>query len=245
MKKILTLFALALPSFFFAQGFAFGVKGGLSMATQKWDNSFERDPLFAHHVALFIESASDENFALWASGGWHRRGSAIRNRLFSTNGAASFVRKFEFDNASLAIGAKKRFPPLGEKIYSYYTIGLRGDYAVKNNLNRLATEVTACEVAFLPFDDGTTVRKLTAGAVLGIGSEVRFGELVGAIFELTVNPDFTNQYNQIALPGIILPPGCSFNGPGQNISIPQRKIRNTTVELSVGLRLLRKIEYVD
>lgn len=45
----------------FAQSYAFGIKGGMTAGTQKWDNNFQREPLFRYHIAGFIESHSDQD----------------------------------------------------------------------------------------------------------------------------------------------------------------------------------------
>jgi hypothetical protein len=84
------------------------------------------------------------------------------------------------------------------------------------------------------------VQRWMAGFTLGGGVEVDFGELVGAQIQLTVSPDVTPQYRQNAIPNVPDP----WN-PGQNITIPERRIRNTAIELSIGLRLLRKVVLVD
>ena len=42
------------------QGSAFGVKGGLSLGTQKWNN-LDQNVLFAWHGDIYVESLSEEN----------------------------------------------------------------------------------------------------------------------------------------------------------------------------------------
>jgi hypothetical protein len=74
------------------------------------------------------------------------------------------------------------------------------------------------------------------GLTVGGGLEINIRELVGAQIELTLNPDITPQYKQGAIPNVIVP------GQG-TVNIEERRIRNTTIELSVGLRLLRKVIY--
>ena len=77
------------------------------------------------------------------------------------------------------------------------------------------------------------------GVSVGGGLQFEFGELIGGQISLSVNPDLTSQINQP--PGIVSDP---FN-PGQNISISAKRVRNTTLELSFGLRLLKKVILVD
>ncbi len=65
-----------------AQSTAFVIQGGMSMGFQRWDNSFDRQPLFKPHVALSIESVDNENdkTSVFAQIGYHTRGSATRTR---------------------------------------------------------------------------------------------------------------------------------------------------------------------
>ena len=91
MKKIILLFLsisiLGLHEISAQGGTVYGVKGGLTMATQQWDN-FDRQPLLLPHGSIFIESLSEEDaFSLFAQVGYHPKGSAIRNvNLFDRNG---------------------------------------------------------------------------------------------------------------------------------------------------------------
>ncbi|MBP6812833.1 MAG: hypothetical protein KA138_14995, partial [Saprospiraceae bacterium] len=72
------------------------------------------------------------------------------------------------------------------------------------------------------------------------GMEFMFSELVGGQIQLSVNPDVTPQYRQNAIPNVI-----DLCNPGSVYNIEERRIRNTTVELSIGLRLLKKVVYVE
>jgi len=88
MKRLALLFLIAgISTTISAQGQIFGLKGGLSAGTQKW-NSFERDPLYATHFAVSMESAElDRKSALYGQIGYHTKGSAIRfQRFFDING---------------------------------------------------------------------------------------------------------------------------------------------------------------
>jgi hypothetical protein len=84
------------------------------------------------------------------------------------------------------------------------------------------------------------VRKFIFGVSVGGGTEWMLSELVGAQLTFWVHPDVTLQYNQPAIPNVIDP-----NNPGVVTTIPERRIRNIALELTLGLRLLRKVEYVD
>ncbi|MBK7429295.1 MAG: hypothetical protein IPI60_20815 [Saprospiraceae bacterium] len=61
---------------------------------------------------------------------------------------------------------------------------------------------------------------------------------MGIILELQVQPDFSRQ---------VFIPTTRWNNPynGQIQQLPEQNIRNLSVELSVGFRLLREIVYED
>ena len=133
-----------------AQGYAFGVKGGLTLATQNWDNSLQRDVAIKYHGIAFIESISEEDqFALFAQAGYHVKGSAIRNRNFPTN-FGQVVRppafEFLFYNISLTLGAKQKFE-LGSSSKWYWLLGVRGDYTLDTNLDEFTQSLISIIVA--------------------------------------------------------------------------------------------------
>ncbi len=247
MKKYLFTFALffCLLMDMTAQGFAWGIKGGPSMALQKWDNT-ERDPLFTYNAILYIESLDDDNaFTLFAQSGYNKRGSAVRIRPFSFADSAGQVRsfqgqttKYEFTNISLAAGAKQKFD-FGIDHKMYYLLGIRGEYTIDTNLDEFE-ERSRASGGFYPFEGA--VQDWNAGFIFGGGLEFRITDLIGAIVELTVNPDFTKQYFHPAIQNVLIP---SFNGQSSNGTLRERSIRNNTIELSVGFRFLRKVEYID
>ena len=245
MKKYLLLVVISICSLpLFAQSSAFGLKGGFTAAFQKWNN-FQRDPLLTWHLISYIESAPEDNsVALFAQLGYHNRGSAIITRPFTYidqntgadrryNGRTT---KYLFRNISLSLGAKQKKAIADDK-FLYYLIGIRGDYTLSTNLgefeelNSLSGSIYYPQKAF--------VRKLNYGLILGGGMEFHFTELVGGIIELTINPDVSKQYEQFPLPNVYYPP------TGNTITVPGRDIRNMTIELTVGFRFLRKVEYID
>lgn len=216
---------------------AFVFKGGLSLGTQKWDNSFERQPLFAYHGALAIESADvySDKYALFAQAGYHVRGSATRFRFNVIGGGANtFRQNFEFHNAVLILGAKQK-KALTDRARYYYFAGLRGEYNISNNLDELREGLDGRFLNTYPSSGG--VNDLVGGVSLGGGIEFDFAELIGGVVELAVHPDFTYQYNSPPFPNVTDP----FTG--QPTTLPQRQIRNVTIELSVGIKLVRKVIY--
>lgn len=222
-----------------AQGTAYTIKGGLTLGVQKW-NGFEQGPLFKYHGAISAESLDETSlFSLYAQAGYHLKGSALRNGNFfdqNNNFYRLPAQEFIFKNISLVLGAKRKYE-MSDVMKSYYLFGLRGDYTIGTNLDKykLANEYNGG----LYYPDNNFVRKWNYGVALGGGLEFTFGELVGGVLELTVNPDFSYQYKQPTIPNVRDP------YTGQNRSIPERTIRNVTFEISAGFRLLRKVEYVD
>lgn len=241
MKKILLL-SLLLSSSFIAigqGGYYFGVKGGLCVGFQNW-SGFEQDPAYKYQGDLFIENRTEgDRFGVFAQLGYHVRGSALRNRTYnSVFGGITRppAREFLFNNAVLGLGGKQKFD-FGKSSKLFYSFGVRLEYTINTNLGEYA-EINQI-LKYYPFDDNTFIRKINYGILAGGGMELEVSEFFGLILELTVNPDFSNQYMQPAIPNVIDPYS------GQTRTLPERKIRNLSIELSLGFRFLRKVEYID
>lgn len=237
---ILCLFVTVSGSLWGQGGYYFGVKGGLSVGIQNWNN-FEQDPLFKYHGDLFIESYTDAALVLFAQLGYHVKGSALRNRLYfnPVNGLNQApAKEFLFNNASLVLGAKQKFDWGSDSKY-YYSMGLRADYTLSTNLSEYSA-YNAQYPGYYPFDNSTYIRSFMYGISFGGGAEFTLSDYFGITVDLTVNPDLSFQYIQPSFPTSVRNPYT-----GQYITIQERKIRNITIELSVGLRFLREIEYID
>ncbi|MBK6619967.1 MAG: hypothetical protein IPH04_06565 [Saprospirales bacterium] len=234
----LALLLLAFAATSWAQnGSAFGVKGGPTMGFQKW-NDFQQQPLFRYHGIVFIESLGDN--VLFAQAGYHVKGSALRYLRFtnpvSGNVGTAPAQDFQFRNASLTIGAKKKHQIGRGETRAYYMLGLRGDYTINTNLK----DYDDPNFPFLTtFPTDQWVRRLNYGMTLGGGFEMPFGELVGGILEFTFNPDLSRQYNQPAIENVYDP----YTGTNRNVS--ERRIINITFEVTLGLRFLQIVEYID
>lgn len=246
MKKnwILSAWALLLCAQLAGQdGYAFGIKGGPVLATQNWSN-LQRQPAVGPHAILFIESLSDVNdMALFAQVGYHVRGSALQRRNFfdiSGNVFTLNAQKFRFNNLALTIGAKQKFNIGSSSNSWYYLFGLRGEYNISTNLAEF-TEFNLRNPSFAiyPYDDPNFIRRITYGITGGAGLEFPFSEYVGGLLEFTINPDFSSQYAQPAIPNVRDP------YTGNSSTVAERKIRNISMEITLGLRLLRLIEYID
>lgn len=210
-------------------GMYFGPKGGLGIAVQNWDG-YQRNPLIVSHFALYTESLDpDFSGSLYAQIGYHTRGSAIR--AFSFNGV-SFSRGFRFNNIALQLGLKKRFDRAGRWI-PYYNVGVRAEYTVKTNLKRFENSFNL----FYPFE--VYVNKFNYGISFGGGFEYESSEFVIPYFELSVHPDLSLQYRSPALQGGTNP------WTGQPSTVGERRVRNITLELSIGFKFLKKVTYID
>ena len=225
----------------YSQSYAFGVKGGVTAALQSWDN-YGRDPLYNAHWVTFIESADDDKGSVFAQLGYHVKGSAnrpkgrtiyrdLQGNLQEFNPT---VIEYEFYNLSLTAGFKKKYP-FGSN-FAYYLLGIRGDYTVGTNFK----DFEEVNKAFFFFPSDGFVNKWNYGVTAGGGFEFPFSELVRGVLEFTVNPDFSRQYRQPPLNNLI-----NVYDPGQIYSIPERQIKNITLEITLGIRFMNKIEYID
>ncbi|MBC7774496.1 MAG: hypothetical protein H7246_03585 [Phycisphaerae bacterium] len=237
------LFNFVLFGLIAAQSTAYVIQFGPTAGIQKWDNSSGREPLFQYHASLGMESINNEDNkgSFYMQLGYHVKGSATRYRFFNINNntpGGTFTERFKFNNFSFSLGAKQRFKESANGgIRYFYFGGLRGDYTYSTNIDGLIGSDPNKRL-YYPLMGG--VQRWMAGFSVGGGIEFDFSELVGGQIQLSVNPDVTPQYKQIAIPNVPDP----WN-PGQNITIPERRIRNTTVEISIGIRLLRKVVVVE
>lgn len=243
---VVLLFAGMLPGRLSAQSTAFVLGGGSSIGTQKWGNSFDRQPLFAWHGTLGIETVNndDDRSSLFLQLGYHVKGSAVRYWNIQTGG--NYFRaseKFKFNNLSLILGAKQKKPLGSGKSKYFYFGGIRADYTVSTNLDELSAKNQQSNFyaySIYPFEG--FVKKFVGGVSVGGGIQLPLTELIGAELKFSLHPDFTYQYNQPPIPNVII---YDPTRPGQSVTIEQRQIRNTTLELSLCLRFLRKVVYEE
>ena len=230
-----------------AQGFAWGVKGGLTAANQSFNggSSFNNGLLFKYHGALYIESAPEEaTSVLYAQAGYHTRGHARRyQRGVSYNyqtgqlqEVSGFKEEFVFNNLALIVGVKRRGVLNNDR--AFYAIGLRGEYTLKTNLPDGAN-LPGLFSLYYPTKD--FVRKINYGLTLSGGYEFPFSDLIGGFAELSIHPDISRQYFQ---PSIVINSTNPFTGESIG-TIPEQSIRNLTFELTIGFRFLRKVVYID
>jgi hypothetical protein len=213
-----------------SQSYAFGVKAGPSLATQKWNGFGGREPLIRPQLDLFIESQSNvSKSSLFAQLGHHTRGSALRFYAYydqiNMRDVKSQTSNIQFKNIVLGVGAKRKADVgIGQ---AYYMIGLRGEYTYD-------TEMGGYLIAFEGLEN-----KFLFGALFGGGYELPFGRFVSGIIEASINPDFTKQLFLAPQPT-----GYTDNN-GNEIILREQNVSNVSIEISVGLRFLREITYYD
>jgi len=218
------------------QSFWFGVKSGLAMNWQSWGNGvssgLDRNQLFSVPLDIYIESYDEESKgSFYAQLGYKTRGSSYR--LFTNFGTTNTSQEFKFNNLVLEAGVARSLNYKVLEMTPYYKLGLRGEYTVSTNLE----EFQVFNSLYYPIDD--FVIKFPFGFTAGGGFTYEIEDLYGLLFEFTVNPDIGLQYEQ--------PPLNNVRDPftNQPTSIALRQVRNLSMEFKVGLRFLRKVEYID
>lgn len=212
-----------------AQGPAYIIAGGPSLSNQRF-SGFSREPFIRYHAVLSIESTSEISpNALYARLGYHVKGSAVNIRNFIDQDG--FERQgssyaMEFHNTSVSLGIKQR-RELGFNKHYYYGFGVRGDFNLKTKFGLLFEGFEGAE------------NKFTYGVNVDVGIELPISELVSAVFEIGLSPDFADQM-------FIPPTDTGYNYPdGNPIILPETKLTNVVIEARVGLRLWNKIIYTD
>jgi hypothetical protein len=231
------------PSVLTAQGTVYGIKGGLAVGNQSFNNggTTSNGLLFRPYGDLLIESApADNSSVMYLQVGYHPRGHAKRfNGTYidpiTNQSIGSFTQEFVFHNVGLTVGFKKR--NVLNNPNAYYLLGLRGEYTVSDNL--FDASAAGGGVFALYGLSSTFVNKFVYGFSLGGGYEFAFSDLTGGFVEFSVHPDIGRQYFQPAIGNIF------DRYSGQNVTIPEQSIRNLSFEITVGFRFLRKIEYID
>lgn len=227
MKKL--LFVIAFLAFLTQDGVAqyyVGVKGGIGLNMQRWNN-FERDILFTPLIDVFSESNDDPLNKLYASLGYHTRGSTVRGFGFNS------YNPYKFNNLVLEVGGKRMMST--DKTYNgYYMLGLRAEYTLSTNLDQVGTT----NIYNLVSD--VYVRKFNYGVTLGGGFEMAWGTNRVLFIEASVNPDLSKQYEQTESLTIENPnptPNPITTNPF--ITIQPQEVRNVSLEIKIGVKFAR------
>lgn len=230
-KYVLLVFvivALFSASAIHSQGTVYSILGGLTMSTQTV-NGFEKDPFFRFHAVGYMESSSEISpNSLYASLGYHTKGSAVNSPAYiddSGNSQEQQSQSMEFHNLSLGLGVKQR-KEVGPNFLSY-GFGIRGDFNLSTDFDPL----------FAGFEG--TERNFTYGLDLIVGFEFPISELVSTTIEFAFSPDLSEQ---IYIP--FQDTGYTYPGGGA-VTIPESSIKNIIFEARAGFRFWRKVIYTD
>ena len=216
-----------------SQSYGFGIKGGPTIGLQQWNGFSGRDPLIRYHFAAFIESHRDDPGAvIFAQAGYHIKGSTLRTRAyfnpFSMQNVQARSSNMQFKNASLLAGIKQKFQL--NRFLGYYLLGIRGEYTISTEME-----------GFLSiYQDEELHNDFLVGLTAGGGIELPLGRFVSGLLELSVSPDISKQ--------IFIPQqDTGYTDPisGQPIILRQQDVSNVAIEISLGLRFLHEITYID
>ena len=202
------------------------------MGNQTW-NSQEREFLFGYQGDLFIESVNDSlSVSFFAALGYHQRGSAIVvNSYYNPQTGQTFPRRKinqPFNNIVLQLGAKNGHR-LNNGLQGYYGIGIRGEYTVSYNL---AYQSDGFDFYLNRFNYGISVTG---------GMEYEFpGFPAGLFFEISVHPDVSRQ---IFLPGNTVTYYDYYTNEPR--TYPEQKVTNLSLEVTVGYKFIRRVEWID
>ncbi len=231
MKKLFLFFCCIffIASSYAQGGFAYGVKGGLTLGIQKW-NGFDRSVLPKYNGSIFLESIpAEKRFSIFGQLGYHIKGSRVKS-FFRNPTTQDITRRnidTEFRNVSLILGGKSAYPISVNNAKAYYLFGIRGDY----NINYSGD-------AFLPFND-EDVNKFTYGFTFGGGIEIPLSRLSGLLFEVQISPD--------ARPQVFYPANkySYTTSQGVDVFVGETKVFNTAFEITIGFKFLRVVEYEE
>lgn len=202
----------------------YGVKGGMGLNMQRWNN-FERDILFTPCIDVYTESHDDPINKIYASLGYHTRGSAVRGFGFQS------FNSYKFNNLSLEVGFKQMLS-VDKKYNPYYMLGGRLEYTINTNLSGRP------QFSVFNLVDDNFVNKLNYGLTVGGGFEFQWDDTKVVFIEASINPDASRQYDQPTVAVISNPNPSQFN-PNPTITIQPQEVRNVSLEIKLGIKFLQ------
>lgn len=206
----------------FAQYAAHGLKGGLTIGTQKW-NGQDREALFSYHAGYVYESyTSSDKFSYLVELGYHVKGSAVRTNFYDLSGNfRQITTRNKFGQAGLLLGAKSLLDVNFGGGNVYYMIGGRLEYTVTDTIETIANL-------------SRYINRFNYGITVGGGLEFKIADKALAFLEVQISPDFSQQ--------IFMPPGnyvANYQGNTVFVQFQEQKVINTAVEVTVGVKLQR------
>jgi opacity protein-like surface antigen len=206
----------------FAQYAAHGVKGGLTIGTQKW-NGQDREALFSYNAGYVYENyTSNEKFSYLLELGYHVKGSAVRTNFYDLSGnLRQITTRNKFGQAGLLIGAKSVLDTKFAGAKVYYLIGARLEYTATDSIETIANL-------------SNYINRVNYGITVGGGLEFKIADKALVCFEVQISPDFSQQ--------IFMPPGnyiANYGGNTVFVQFQEQKVINTVVEIGAVLKLQR------
>lgn len=211
-------------------GTAWGIKGGFTIATQRWNGADAQQALPSYHGAAFVEwlsvwkgsdSLRQKRSSFGLELGYHRKGNGVRVQYVNTNGQnVRALLTNEFHNLSLVLFGKGNYR-VGQHSEAYYLLGVRADYTTKFSI--LSTSYTPYVNAF------------NYGVTLGGGYVYQLKNSPIALFiEASISPDISRQiYIPAGIPIVYQVNGSNFQYPST-----EQKVNNLIGEISVGIKFL-------
>ncbi len=225
---VMALLATSAGQLIVAQGTVMALKAGPTLGLQRWNDVQGNRPLVAWHAVGALESfEEDGNSALFLELGYHVKGRSVffRSAVNPATGTEFPARTFQmrFNNASLVLGGKKKF--LAGNQRAYYSLGLRGEYNIKADLE-----------IYQGLAEG--INRFVYGLNLGGGFEFPFSDLIEGLIDIRFSPDISRQ---------IFTQAFRYNNPftGREEIFREQSIKNVALELSFGIRFLRRVVYID
>lgn len=236
MRLLLLTAAFFLSLTMGAQHTGYSFKAGPTMGVQQW-NSFDRGPLFGYHADIQVENISETDArTLYASLGYHQRGSANRFSYVTVDGRRfQSTTKFIFNNVGLVAGGKQIYP-VGVNMQGHVALGLRGEVNVSTSYGEDDEIVRNNPQLLTSYPQDAFVNRFLYGIDIGAGLDFPLSPTLDGLLEIRVSPDLSRQYFQ--------PPFVGYDpiSGNNNRNFPERRINNISFELSFGIRLIRYSE---
>ena len=128
-----------------------------------------------------------------------------------------------------------------KKLNLILSLSMAGLISFSNPTTSFACAETPVEQTYLSVSSGADyVRKFNYGVTFGGGFEMEMSELSNVFVEASIQPDYSFQYEHFGIDNIRNP-----WVPNERIDLPPTQVSNLSIELKVGVKFLRKIEYID
>jgi len=219
-----------------SQHTGYSFKFGPTVGVQQFNN-FDQGPLYGFHADLQVENISETDpRTLYASVGYHRRGSANRISFVPLSGGArrQSTTKFIFNNIALIAGGKQLYAL--QNLQAHVSLALRGEVNV-NLTNKIDdVELENNSLLLLSFPQDEFVNRFIYGIDVGAGIDFPLSPTLDGLLEVRVSPDFSRQYFQPAFIGF-----DPFTGNNDRV-FAERRINNISFELSFGIRFIQYSE---